>query len=93
MKEDEVKISFEDILVKFSNMSEYKDLIRPPVARHTQKYSEGCVFWDGKYWAPCDRNILEADLNSCITELGEVKRNRQDAYSKDFIAHFAKTEE
>ncbi len=93
MKEEEIKITFDDILEKFNNKSEYRDLIRPPVARHTQKYSEGCVYWNGKFWGTCDRNILEADLNSCITELGEVKRNRQDAYSKDFIAHFAKTEE
>lgn len=91
-EEKEVKISFDDIVLKFIKKSEYRDLIRPPIARHTQKYSEGCVYWDGKYWASCDRNILEADLNSCITELGEVKRNRQDAYCKDFISHFAKTE-
>lgn len=93
MKEDEVKITYDDIFVKFNNKSEYKDLIKPPVARHTQKYTEGCIYWNGQYWASCDRNILEADLNACITELGEVKRNRQDAYSKDFISHFAKTEE
>lgn len=93
MKEDEIKITFNDILIKFINISEYKELIRPPVARHTQKYTEGCVYWDGKYWAQCDKNILEADLNSCITELGEVKRNRQEAYSKDFISHFTKTED
>lgn len=92
MNAEDVKVTFEDIFVRFKDRSEYRELIRPPVARHTQKYSEGCRYWNGKYWSLCDRNILEADLNSCITELGEVKRNRQDAYSKDFIAHFAKTE-
>lgn len=93
MREEEVKISFEDIYEKFIEKSEYKELLRPPVARHTQKYTEGCLNWNGKIWAPCDRNILEADLNSCITELGEVKRNRQEAYGKDFISHFSKKEE
>ena len=92
MTEENIKITFNDVLAKFNKRSAYKDLCRPPIARHTQKYTEGCVYWTGKYWAPCDRNILEADLNSCITELGEVKRNRQDAYSKDFISHFAKTD-
>lgn len=90
--EKEVQITFEDIFQKFSKMSKYTELLRGPIARHTQRYIDGCRFWDGKYWALCDTNKLESELRGIIIELGEVKKNRQDSFIKDFVAHFAVTE-
>lgn len=85
--EKDVKISFEDIMRDFEK-TPYRDLIRVPKARHTERLIDGCRYWTGKYWAACNPNKLQATLDKIIIGLGEVRRNRQEAYAKDFISQF-----
>ena len=87
--EQETIITFEDIRAEFVKRSEYREIIRPPKARHTQRFIDGCRFWNGRYWEECDSEKLYGILSAIIVDLGEVKQNRKDAYIKNFISHFS----
>lgn len=90
--EQDVKLTFEDIQDCFTK-SEYSEIFQGPRVPHTIRYSEGCYSWNGRFWKLCNSNKLQAILSEIIIDKGEIKRNRQEAYSKNFISHFSISDE
>ena len=88
MEKEDVQITFNDIDNEFRNLK-YGELLRGPKAKHTERYIDGCYYWNDVYWSACDPNLLLADLTEILIKLGEVRRNRQDLLIKNYIAHFA----
>ena len=90
--EQEVKLTFEDIHECFKH-TEYSEIVQGPRVPHTIRYSEGCYSWNGRYWELCNSSKLQAILSEIIIDKGEIKRNRQEAYSKNYLSHFSITDE
>lgn len=90
--EQEVKLTFEDIHEGFKH-TEYSEIVQGPRVPHTIRYSEGCYSWNGRYWELCNSSKLQAILSEIIIDKGEIKRNRQEAYSKNYLSHFSITDE
>ena len=88
MEKENVQITFDDIYNEFK-YCKYGELLRGPKAKHTERYIDGCYYWNDVYWSACDPNLLLADLTEILIKLGEVRRNRQDLLIKNYIAHFA----